>query len=151
MINPYQNNFCSPQFNPYVQQAYRLPETIMQNPQKGLNGMFVSSSDKITVDCVPLDGTAAFFPKQDLSEIYVKNWNADGTIRTLTFKAISEANPNKISKNDSEPILGVSDAILGALDSKFRELNERIDKFEQEMSKSAVKNRSATKKESDAE
>lgn len=149
MINPYQNNFYNPQFSPYMSQTYRMPETAPQ--AHGLHGMFVQSQDNITADCVPLDGTAAFFPKQDMSEIYVKNWNADGTIRALTFKAILDNNPRKISKNDSETILGVSDAILGVLENKFKELNDRFDKLEQNIGKPVAKNRSVPKKECEAE
>ena len=106
MVNPYQNNFYNPQpaypqqfYNPYMQQQKQMeqqiqqPVVLQQPVQRGLNGMVVMSADKITADCVPMDGSAAFFPKQDLSEIYVKNWCADGTIRTLIFRPVEISIP----------------------------------------------------------
>lgn len=68
----------------------------------GLNGMMVQSVDSITADAVPMDGSAAFFPKQDLSEIYVKSWNPDGTIKTLTFRPVE--NPTSSINSVEEQI-----------------------------------------------
>ena len=167
MVNPYQNNFYNPQvsypqqfFNPYAQQQRFQqqaqeppvqPQMAPQPMQRGLNGMVVQSVDNITADCVPMDGSAAFFPKQDLSEIYVKNWCADGTIRTLTFKPVLEPQSTNLSKNDSESVLGLSDTILGALESKFGELYERIDHLEQSMTKPMAKGRASVAKKEDSE
>ena len=106
MPMPYQNNMYHQM--PYVQQQYgvnsyipymqpRFQQPEVQVPQQppqaqqmpgGLNGMVVQTIENVTADCVPMDGSAAFFPKQDLSEIYVKSWCADGTIRTLVFKPV---------------------------------------------------------------
>lgn len=170
MVNPYQNNFYNPQaayqpqfFGQYMQQPrYQQPaqpeqtaqqQMVQQQPfQRGINGMMVASADNITADCVPMDGSAAFFPKHDLSEIYVKNWCADGTIRTLTFKPISEPQTGNLSKNDSESNLGLSDAITGLFENKFNELSEKLDRLEQSMTKPMAKSRnSMTKKDGEAE
>lgn len=171
MANPYQNNFYNPQqayqpqfFNPYMQQQRfpqpdlpsqqvpQAPQMIQQPPAPhGLNGMVVLSQDRITADCVPMDGSAAFFPKQDLSEIYVKSWQADGTIRTLTYKPVSESQTANSSKNESESILAVSDAITGVFESKFNELSEKIDRLEQSMTKPMTKSRSSMTKKEEAE
>ena len=170
MANPYQNNFYNPQqayqpqfFNPYMQQQRFQPQEIpTQQPQpvpqmipqqlpRGLNGMVVPSSDKITADCVPMDGTAAFFPKQDLSEIYVKTWGADGIIHTLTYKPVLDAQAANSPKNESESLLAVSDAITGVFESKFNELSEKIDRLEQSMAKPMTKSRGSMTKKEDAE
>ena len=170
MVNPYQNNFYNPQaayqpqfFGQYMQQPrFQQPaqpeqtaqqQMVQQQPfQRVINGMMVASADNITADCVPRDGSAAFFPKHDLSEIYVKNWCADGTIRTLTFKPISEPQTGNLSKSEPESNLGLSDAITGLFESKFNELSEKIDRLEQSMTKPMAKSRSSmTKKDGEAE
>lgn len=170
MVNPYQNNFYNPQaayqpqfFGQYMQQPrFQQPaqpeqtaqqQMVQQQPfQRVINGMMVASADNITADCVPMDGSAAFFPKHDLSEIYVKNWCADGTIRTLTFKPISEPQTGNLSKSEPESNLGLSDAITGLFESKFNELSEKIDRLEQSMTKPMAKSRSSmTKKDGEAE
>lgn len=170
MVNPYQNNFYNPQaayqpqfFGQYMQQPrFQQPaqpeqpvqqQIVQQQPfQRGINGMMVASADNITADCVPMDGSAAFFPKHDLSEIYVKNWCADGTIRTLTFKPISEPQTGNLPNSDLESNLRLSDAITGLFESKFNELSEKIDRLEQSMTKPMAKSRSSmTKKDGEAE
>ena len=170
MVNPYQNNFYNPQaayqpqfFGQYMQQPrFQQPaqpeqtaqqQMVQQQPfQRVINGMMVASADNITADCVPMDGSAAFFPKHDLSEIYVKNWCADGTIRTLTFKPISEPQTGNLPNSDLESNLRLSDAITGLFESKFNEPSEKIDRLEQSMTKPMAKSRSSmTKKDGEAE
>lgn len=168
MANPYQNNFYNPQqayqpqfFNPYMQQqrfpqpdlpSQQAPQMIQQPPAPhGLNGMVVLSQDRITADCVPMDGSAAFFPKQDLSEIYVKSWQADGTIRTLTFKPVSEPQPNNLPMNSSGTPVSAPDVIMELFESKFNEISEKIDRLEQSMTKPITKSRSSMTKKEDAE
>ena len=155
MVNPYQNNFYNPQaayqpqfFGQYMQQPrFQQPAQPEQTAQQQMvNGMMVASADNITADCVPMDGSAAFFPKHDLSEIYVKNWCADGTIRTLTFKPISEPQTGNLPKSDLESNLRLSDAITGLFESKFNELSEKIDRLEQFIAKPVAKNRTSTAK-----
>lgn len=165
MANPYQNNFYNPQaayqpqfFNPYMQQEIPVQQ-MQQAPQmaqqpvapRGINGMVVASQDKITADCVPMDGSVAFFPKQDLSEIYVKTWRTDGTIRTLTFKPVSEPQPNNLPMNSSGTPVSAPDVIMELFESKFNEISEKIDRLEQSMTKPITKSRSSMTKKEDAE
>lgn len=90
----YMNSVYNPQgfypqqygnYAPYQQmqqQRFQLQEQYqaMQNQQAiGLNGRIVQVVENINANEVPMDGSMAFFPKQDLSEIYLKGWNADGT------------------------------------------------------------------------
>lgn len=98
MNNPYQapmmNNPYIQSQNPYMdrmnflqnyQQSLQQPMQMNQRsmPQQiaGINGRIVQAVENINANEVPMDGSMAFFPKQDMSEIYVKGWNADGTIR----------------------------------------------------------------------
>ena len=158
MVNPYQNNFYNPQpaypqqfYNPYMQQQKQMeqqiqqPVVLQQPVQRGLNGMVVMSADKITADCVPMDGSAAFFPKQDLSEIYVKNWCADGTIRTLIFR------PVEITGNTNKNDPGLSENVTAVFEQRFDELFGKIEQLEQTITNSMVKKPvSAAKKAGEA-
>lgn len=107
--NPYQttpmmNNNYMPMQNPYAdrmnflqnyQQSLQQPVAGTQMslanqqpmPQQiaGINGRIVQAVEDINANEVPMDGSMAFFPKQDMSKIYVKGWNADGTIRTIVY------------------------------------------------------------------
>lgn len=83
MMN-YTPNYGTYQYNPMASyQRYQQPE-----PTQGISGRVVQAVETINPNEVPMDGSVAFFPKQDLTEIYAKSWNADGTIRTLTFKPV---------------------------------------------------------------
>ena len=76
----------------YQQSLQQQPIQMNQQPMPqqivGINGRIVQAVENINANEVPMDGSVAFFPKQDLTEIYAKSWNADGTIRTLTFKPV---------------------------------------------------------------
>lgn len=45
----------------------------------------VDNVNEIQANDVPMNYPYAIFPKRDLSEIYVKSWNTNGTIQTLVF------------------------------------------------------------------
>ena len=99
-MNPYPNLGYTPQtpYSPYTYNMNFMQPQRMQQPElqyqqinnqqqqfQSVNGKIVPAMENINPNDVPMDGSVAFFPKQDLSEIYVKSWNADGTIRTITF------------------------------------------------------------------
>lgn len=159
----YQNNMYHQM--PYVQQQYgvnsyipymqpRFQQQEVQVPQQppqaqqmpgGLNGMVVQTIENVTADCVPMDGSAAFFPKQDLSEIYVKSWCADGTIRTLVFKPVEIT--GNTNKNDS----GLPENATAIFEKRFDELFGKIEQLEQTITNSMAKKPvSATKKAGEA-
>lgn len=48
-------------------------------------GRPVSGEEEIKANEVPMDGTLCLFPKKDLSVIYAKAWNAQGTIDTVSY------------------------------------------------------------------
>lgn len=75
MMN-YTPNYGTYQYNPMASyQRYQQPE-----PTQGISGRVVQAVETINPNEVPMDGSVAFFPKQDLTEIYAKSWNTDGTI-----------------------------------------------------------------------
>ena len=171
---PYQNNMY-PQMTygqqqygvnsylPYMQPRFQQPEAPVQQiqqsqpmqqsqMQRGLNGMVVQSIDSVTADCVPMDGSAAFFPKQDLTEIYVKVWGADGAIRTVTYKPVQPDVSKEVQADANKIASGVSQNVTEVFERHFAELSEKIDRLEQSVSKTASKNRTSTvKKDGESE
>ena len=152
-MNPYQmpqaNNYI-PQYQTY-QQAYKPMQNIQrfQQPeqmQQGIFGKVVQSQDSIVANDVPMNGSVAFFPKSDLSEIYAKQWSADGTISTMVFKPIQNDNPNKLSQDTEklkiEDFNTILDCISGKVDNVLIEIRKIIEQ---------PKQNSRTKKETNTE
>ena len=153
MTMPYQNNMYpqmqygqQPQYGvnsylSYMPQRFQQPEPMqtvqqVQAPQqqaRGLNGMVVQSVDNVTAECVPMDGSAAFFPKQDLSEIYVKSWNSDGTIRTIVYR------PIELTAGDRKTDSGLSESATEVFQKRFDELFGKIEQLEQTITSSMTK------------
>ena len=135
-MNPYQisqTNSYVPQYQSY-QQAYNPMQNIQrfQQPQQfeqmqqGIFGKVVQSQDSIVANDVPMNGSVAFFPKSDLSEIYAKQWSADGTISTMVFKPIQNDNPNKLSQDTEKLKIGLSDEVTEVFMKRFDELEKQI-------------------------
>ena len=165
--NPYQSmNYniqqAYPQYgyNPYFQQ------TRMQQPQieqvqpvnqlqqqmpRGVNGRVVQSVEMITANDVPMDGSA-FFPMQDMSAIFAKSWNADGTIKTVIFKPVNETVPQNESQNKENLKFELSDGTVAAFMNRFDELSERLEQLEFSVNKTVSKSSTqSTKRKADAE
>ena len=88
----YYNPSFYPSYNGNIQippsQYYfnQQPQQVMNNPSaNGLNGKLVDSEDMARVTEVPIGGYG-IFPKADLSEVYIKSWNQNGTTSITTFK-----------------------------------------------------------------
>ena len=169
-MNPYQTyqqapamtyspGFNAYQYNPMQNVQQRLPQEQMQQqqvqqtaPMSGMVGKMVGRIEDIAPQDVPMTGAPAFFPKQDLSEIYVKAWNSNGTLDTVVFKPVSMTdgiNPMDCGKKLE---IELSDDVTGAFMKRFDELESKISSIESSLTKNTAKStRSSTKKESDAE
>ena len=110
---------------PAVQQ-YQQPSYIQQAAQR-INGRVVQSADMITANDVPMDGSVAFFPTQDLSEIYAKSWDANGKIVTRLFKPVSDSYPSNQTQDTEKLKIGLSDEVTQVFMKRFDELEKRID------------------------
>ena len=155
-MNPYQisqTNSYVPQYQSY-QQAYNPMQNIQrfQQPQQfeqmqqGIFGKVVQSQDSIVANDVPMNGAVAFFPKSDLSEIYAKQWSADGTISTMVFKPIQNDNPNKLSQDTEKLKIGLSDEATEIFNKHFDTLFSKIEELEKKIDeKSLTKNSARTK------
>lgn len=155
-MNPYQMpqvNSYAPQYQQY-QQAYNPMQNIQrfqqqQQPeqiQQGIFGKVVQSQDSIVANDVPMNGSVAFFPKSDLSEIYAKQWSADGTISTMVFKPIQNDNPNKLSQDTEKLKIGLSDEATEVFNKHFDTLFSKIEELEKKIDeKSSTKTNARTK------
>ena len=152
MNNPYQvpmmNNPYIQSQNPYMDRMNFL-QNYQQNLQQplvptsmsganqqampqqivGINGRMVQAVETINPNEVPMDGSVAFFPKQDLTEIYAKSWNADGTIRTLTFKPVLNDKTDILSGDTEKLEFDLSEKATEGIMAKLNELSEKIEQL----------------------
>ena len=155
-MNPYQisqTNSYVPQYQSY-QQAYNPMQNIQrfQQPQQfeqmqqGIFGKVVQSQDSIVANDVPMNGSVAFFPKSDLSEIYAKQWSADGTISTMVFKPVQNDNTNKLSQDTEKLKIGLSDEATEIFNKHFDTLFSQIEELEKKIDeKSSTKTNTRAK------
>lgn len=150
MNNPYQapmmNNPYMQSQNPYMDRMNFLQnyqQSLQQQPipQRiaGISGRMVQSAENINANEVPMDGNVAFFPKQDLSEIYVKGWNANGAIDTIVYKPYTASKDNQTVNsmaNVENAKFTLSDDSTQLFLNKFEELSEKIGQLEDRFDKS---------------
>lgn len=103
----YFNNYQLPsnyQYGGYQQQQSLNP--LMTNPS--LNGKIVDSIEMVKATDVPIGGYG-IYPKADLSEIYIKSWNTNGTTSIMTYQ-IKEG-------EFAEPQSVIEDKIIARIDA----------------------------------
>ena len=89
----------------YGQQTYGLGMNnagFQNNSRMSISGRVVNDESEITPSEVPMDGTVAVFPKNDGSEIIMKTWNPNGTITSVKFIPVVNAESNKDVSGYSE-------------------------------------------------
>lgn len=170
MNNPYQavpmmNNSYMQSQNPYMDRMNFLQnyqQSLQQQPMQmnqqpipqqiaGINGRIVQAVENINANEVPMDGSMAFFPKQDMSEIYVKDWNADGTIRTIVYKPYTEpggSNAGNPTTDIENAKFTLSDESTQLFLNKFEELSEKIGQLEDRFDKSLGTQRKTSRTQS---
>lgn len=94
----YPTNFYSNY--PYGQQSYMMNpySQPQQQQQMGLQGKMVDGEEMVKATDVPVGGYG-IFPKADLSEIYIKTWNNNGTTNIITFQPIANKQKEEQEKN----------------------------------------------------
>lgn len=151
MNNQYPNSIYNPQIQPYFQygnyggnqyqqqrfepqqQFQQQMQPVQQSQSTFINGKIVPSVDVINANDVPMDGSVAIFPKQDMSEIYAKQWNADGTIRTVVFKPALNEQDNNLSNDKEKAVLEALEDVRSGFDEKINELVSEICKLEKKI------------------
>lgn len=167
MNNPYQQpimsnyvpQYAAYQYNPmaniqrFQPQEQIQPQIQQPMPQQiaGINGRIVQAVENINANEVPMDGSMAFFPKQDMSEIYVKSWNANGKINTTVYKPCTELS----GSNAGNPTADIENAKFTLSDestqlflNKFEELSEKIGQLEDRFDKSLGTQRKTSRTQS---
>ena len=163
--NPYQttpmmnNNSYMQSQNPYMdrmnflqnyqQSSQQQPMQMNQQPipqqVSGINGRIVQAVENINANEVPC------FPKQDMSEIYVKGWNADGTIRTIVYKPYTDPKDNQTvnsMSNAENAKFTLSNESTQLFLNKFEELSEKIGQLEDRFDKSLGTQRKTSRTQS---
>ena len=130
--NPYyfQNNPAfqqQPMYNPMapyqerlnqMQAQYNQQPMAQQNQTMGLNGEIVDSIDVVKAKNVDMSGQPTFYPKSDLSEVYVKRLMADGTSQIVTYKAV-QPEESKPVETKSYVDVQTLNAMLGQMKSEI--------------------------------
>lgn len=121
----YQNSFY-PNYNTYGNYNYNPQPQIAVTPQQAIansvQGKLVDSIEVVKASEVPF-GSYGLFPKADLSEIYIKSWNNNGTTRISVYKPLSEDDMPEQKQEDFNAVIlqkvaGVEqkiDAIISAM------------------------------------
>ena len=112
--------------------------------QPGLIGKMVNDVSMVSPNDVPMDGNIAIFPKNDMSEIYCKQWKQDGTIQTVVYKPVLDQNQSEATNTPQmdfnalnedvralrEDIKGVRDMIEKSMAVPVAKTNQRGKKSE---------------------
>lgn len=158
-MNNYLPQYGTYQYNPmaniqrFQPQEQIQPQIQQPMPQQiaGINGRVVQAVENINANEVPMDGSMAFFPKQDMSEIYVKGWNADGTINTIVYKPYTAPKDNQTVNsmaNAENAKFTLSDESTQLFLNKFEELSEKIGQLEDRFDKSLGPQRKTSRTQS---
>ena len=150
MQNPYMERMA--QLQQYQQSLQQPMQNIVSNQIPGANqqytpmGKIIENVDVLKTTEVPMDGNIYYFPKADGSEIYSKQWLANGTTRILTFKPVFEDSTNTLSSDTEKLKIGLSDEVTDTFMKRFDDIEKRLEEF---ISKSANKSTTRTKKDGD--
>lgn len=130
-----------PQINPYMDRLNGLQQ-FHQNIQSQPVPMqslvkIVENIDIVKTSDIPMDGNVYYFSKADGTEIYTKQWLANGQTRILTFKPFSDAECNNSADELSKSNFALSDEFKDAFMKRFDDLEMQMKEI---LSKSAPKN-----------
>ena len=120
------------QQNQQQQQTYQQPQQAMPYQQttsfSNLSGRTVNNFSEITANDVAMTGGFAVFPKADLSEIEVRQWNANGTISARSFKPVltDDSINNQLTENNGS--MGISDTFTTEILSRLDNIEKMLTK-----------------------
>lgn len=119
--NPYM------QYNPYMErynnQYQQMQPQVNNIPRNNLVGKMVDNFNCITANDVPMDGSCAIFPKNDLSEIQLRQWNSNGVINTVVYKPILDT--KEVEATNTPQIDFKSE--FGRITALCEDINKRLD------------------------
>lgn len=113
---------------------YQSNQTQMSVQNNQIPGKIVDSQEVARVSDIPFGGYGVF-PKADLSEVFVKVWNNNGTTSLLCFKPIVEG--NMVQGQDKEERRyheGSSQNSYDKMQEKIEMLERKIDELQKTQS-----------------
>lgn len=113
---------------------YQTNQTQMSVQNNQIPGKIVDSQEVARVSDIPFGGYGVF-PKADLSEVFVKVWNNNGTTSLLCFKPMVEG--NMVQEQDKEERRyheGSSQNNYDKMQEKIEMLERKIDELQKTQS-----------------
>lgn len=110
-IAPYQDRLSQLQNQYNAQPVYNQ---IQQQQMTGLNGEIVDGIDVVKAKNVDMSGNVTFYPKSDMTEIYTKQLQSDGTSRIVTYRAV-QPEESKTEQTQQYVDIQTLNAMLGQL------------------------------------
>lgn len=86
-------------YNQMQMPSYQAPQTPVAAQTNQIPGKIVDSQEVARVSDIPFGGYG-IFPKADLSEVYIKMWNNNGTTSLVCFKPVVEGQVLKEEQKD---------------------------------------------------
>lgn len=112
---PYNNLYQPNQYSPQQSLSNFNQSSINANNTMNLLGKIVDGEEVVKATEIPLGGFGVF-PKADLTEIYIKTWNNNGTTQIIKYQpVVTTATENK-QENESSIILEKINSIEAKLD-----------------------------------
>jgi len=133
-FNPYMQNGVQqgynqpfmPQYNPYTQMT--MTQQPVQNQQRSyIPGREVNNVADISAMDVPMDVKFVVFPRTDGKVIYMRSWNANGTIEPKEY-VLKETEPAVAEPKANESLDSISerlDRIEELLASRLKPYNSK--------------------------
>ena len=113
---------------------YQTNQTQMSIQNNQIPGKIVDSQEVARVSDIPFGGYGVF-PKADLSEVFVKVWNNNGTTSLLCFKPIVEGNiVQEQDKEERRYHEGSSQNNYDKMQEKIEMLERKIDELQKTQS-----------------
>lgn len=113
---------------------YQTNQTQMSVQNNQIPGKIVDSQEVARVSDIPFGGYGVF-PKADLSEVFVKVWNNNGTTSLLCFKPMVEGNiVQEQDKEERRYHEGSSQNNYNKMQEKIEMLERKIDELQKTQS-----------------
>lgn len=157
-MQAYQNYYQSPMFNqsmqqhnPYMQRMdylqqfqQSLQQPVSNNNQFVPMGKIVENMDMVKATDIPMDGNMYYFPKADGTEIYSKQWLANGTTQIKAFKPILETEPNGLLLGENKIEYEAIFDLVNGFNDKIDMLTNKVDEVLKQKTTPKVKKEVST-------
>ena len=130
------NYYPTPNYNPqmpYTNAPNNMPQQMgytqpmMPPSSMQLNGKIVDSEEMVRATEVPM-GSYGIFPKADMSEVFIKTWNPNGTTSITHYKPAAAAD-SMDARNYQQPLLeDNSDKIIDRIEQMEMKIEELFEK-----------------------